>query len=118
MYGAMEVSCEILEVPRSRWTEIAVVYVNFDGIRIWISTVEDEWQLAVKDTILGDKINQYGHPYQEIKNSNPPIPLLKSSRVMRIKATRLIPDLLDELKSEAEQLLNSIDEAEAAAKKL
>lgn len=36
----------------------------------------------------------------------------------RMKAMRLIPDLLDELKSDAERVLKSIDEAEDQAKKL
>jgi hypothetical protein len=89
-----------------------------DATLLGYCEIEDEWQLAVKDTVLVDKISRQGHSYQEVRNSRQPIPLLKSSRIIRMKAASLIPSLLDEIKSETQRLLKSLDEAEAAAKKL
>lgn len=91
----------------------------YDATLLGYCEVEDEWQLAVKNTTVVEKTNPYGgNTYNALQDSRRPFPLLKASRAIRMKAMRLIPALLDELKSEAEQLLKSIEEAEAQAKKL
>jgi hypothetical protein len=45
-------------------------------------------------------------------------PLLKASRDIRTRAMKLVPQLLDVIKIKAENLLDSIAKAEAAAEKL
>jgi hypothetical protein len=80
--------------------------------------LEDEWQLAVKETVLVRKTNALGSTWWQARDTTRFVPLLKATRAIRMKAMRLVPKLLDELKSEAEQLLKSIEKAEEQAKKL
>ncbi len=73
--------------------------------------LEEGWELAVKTVVL------YEMDETTIL-ATAPMPLLKKSRNIRALAMKLIPELLDAIKDKAEELLDSINEAEKAAEKL
>ena len=80
---------------------------------------DDAWILATKRATLVTKYNSYsGEMDEEIESVHHVAPLLDSSRCIRAKAMRLIPDLLDVIKVKARALLNAIEEAERTAAKL
>jgi len=69
------------------------------------------WALAAKVVTLNERD-------RVILDGEPARPLLNMSRNIRVKAMKLIPELLDAIKDTAEELLQSIDGAEEAAKNL
>jgi hypothetical protein len=80
--------------------------------------VTGDWQLATKNVTLVKDFDNRGVEYERILTADRTAPLLNAPRHIRATAMRLIPDLLDLIKSEAEELLQSIEQAELAAKKL
>lgn len=80
-------------------------------------SVEDEWQLAVKEAVLTEKRNFDGDTYDSVSDSTVK-PLLKATRPVRTKAMNLIPSLLTQIQISAQQTLASIEKAEEAAANL
>jgi hypothetical protein len=75
--------------------------------------VHDHWELATKEVTTGV---DYRGP--EVLKHGDVSSLHQSPRKVRICAMKLIPALLNAIKSKAEHLLESIDLAEKAAEKL
>jgi hypothetical protein len=80
--------------------------------------VDDQWQLAVKQATFQTETDASGIEYEETVNPTQPQSLLKAGREIRSESMRLIPKLLDALKSKADRLLKNIEAAEKAAEKL
>jgi hypothetical protein len=89
-----------------------------DAVLLGYSRFDDDWQLAIKKATLVKDYDNRGVEYERTLSVDRRVPLLNASRDIRANAMRLIPALLDLIKSEAEELLQSIEQAEAAAKKL
>jgi hypothetical protein len=81
------------------------------------SKVQDTWQLAVREEMWRTDLASVGEREFTV-NPDPPSPLLKAPRETRIKALRLVPKLLDDLRDEAKALLNSIGQGKKLAAKL
>jgi hypothetical protein len=80
---------------------------------------DDSWVLAAKRVTLVTKFNSYsGEDDEQIESVHHVAPLLDSSRNIRARAMRLIPDLLDLIKMKARALLKAIEEAEKTAQTL
>jgi hypothetical protein len=69
----------------------------------------ETWQLVTKDVTLDHN--------DEVISSDGHCALLSSPRPIRARAMKLFPRLLDEIKSEAESVLNDVDEGVEAAHK-
>ena len=74
------------------------------------SKINDQWELATKDVTVGAN--------GDVRRGGSIRPLLKSSREIRLEATKKIPFLLDAIKVKIESLLESIEKAERAAQQL
>ena len=86
-------------------------------VMLGYSKVEDAWQLAVREETWKTDLASGGEREFTV-NPDPPSPLLKAPRETRIKALRLVPRLLDDLRDEAKALLNSIEQGKQLAAKL
>lgn len=75
----------------------------------------DDWQLMVKETTFEKAVGSRGSESEQAINSGPPTPLLDAEKTVQIKAMRLLPRLLEELKSEAEDVIASIENIERVA---
>jgi hypothetical protein len=94
--------------PPMRYRE--VVYLGY-------AEVNNEWQLAVKDAILETRRDDFRREYEEA--ANPSVrSLISASRHLRTAAMNQLPNLLDELKGKAEQLVRAIDAGKQAADSL
>jgi hypothetical protein len=80
--------------------------------------VEDEWQLAFKQATLNEYHEDDGREWTEVSDSSTPIPLLKASRPIRMKAMGALESLLIKIQTEASIMLSGIEAAEDAAEKL
>ena len=89
-----------------------------DAVLLGYCRFDDDWQLATKNVTLVKDVNRFGVEYERTLSVDRRAPLLNASRYIRANAMRLIPNLLDLIKREAEDLLQAIEQAEAAAKKL
>jgi hypothetical protein len=85
-----------------------------DVVILGYCKTHDEWQLAVKDVTW-----QRDERGAEVTiDADRPMPLLRASRAVRYKAVRLIPELLEKLKSDVEKIIRNIDQADRAARAL
>lgn len=81
------------------------------------------WALAVKHVAL-QITNHMDQEARALFTYTPSVveaekkPLLDASREIRLKAMKVVPELLDAVKQKAEELLESIDKAEKAAQAL
>ena len=92
-----------------RWplhTETWLGYYRFDR----------GWELAIK-MLVRQQTGDFNNPEVTVTASTP-LPLLNAPRDVRVKATELIPQLLDAIRDNAQELLKSIKKAKQAAKKL
>jgi hypothetical protein len=80
--------------------------------------IDGKWMLAVKSARMARDRNNWGQEYDEVKSSTQLRPLLDTNRTIRTEAMRAIPELIEEIKKEALNALDSIEEAEKAAEKL
>jgi hypothetical protein len=78
--------------------------------------ISGTWQLALK-TCWYDIVDE-GCEVEPTSLLNSEESLLKASRLIRIKALELLPQLLDQIKAGAQKMLGGIESAEKAAKKL
>ncbi len=99
-------NCDCRRNSGLRWCE-----ATFLG---WGDYFED-WQLMVKETTFEKAVGSRGSESEQAINSGPPTPLLDAEKTVQIKAMRLLPRLLDELKSEAEDIIASIENIERVA---
>lgn len=78
-------------------------------------SLEEKWELVVRDVTWETMF-----PDGEETTINPhcPVPLLEASRLTRIRAMRLIPRLLDEIKRQAEAALGDIERTEKTVQEL
>jgi hypothetical protein len=95
-----------------RWplhTETWLGYYRFDR----------GWELAIK-MVVRQKTGAFTGEAdaEETVTGSTPLPLLNAPRDVRVKATELIPQLLDAIRDNAQELLKSIKKAKQAAKKL
>jgi len=90
-----------------------------DAILLGYCKFDDGWALATKRVTLVTKSNRYsGEEHEEVLTATNITSLLASPRSIRTKAMRLIPRLLDAIKTDAEHLLDFIENAEKTAEKL
>ena len=90
-----------------------------DAILLGYCKFDDGWALATKRATLVTKSNKYsGEEHEEILASTNITSLLASPRSIRTKAMRLIPTLLNVIKTDAEHLLDFIEKAEKTVEKL
>jgi hypothetical protein len=78
--------------------------------------IDGTWQLAVKTCWYDFVEDDCDVEPTPVVNSEDP--LLKASRSIRIKALELLPQLLDQIKTGAQKMLEGIESAEKAAEKL
>ena len=94
-----------------RWplhTETWLGYYRFDR----------GWELAIKMVVRQQTGSLTGDNPEETVSASTPLPLLNAPRDVRVKATELIPQLLDAIRDNAQELLKSIKKAKQAVKKL
>ena len=91
-----------------------------DGTLLGYARVDDEFRLAVKGATLVefDTKGSFHPDYYEITKSWNLRPLLDANRNIRAQAAEMLPRLLEVIKTKAEQLLRSIENAEKAAENL
>lgn len=77
-----------------------------------------EWQLSVRAATLQTTVVSHGNKHEEVIDSTPPTPLLEEGHMIQVKAMRLLPRLLDELKRETTNLVIGIEEAREVAQML
>lgn len=80
--------------------------------------VSGSWELAVKNMLLPCMVVDEEHEESEPVQRGRPISLLKAGRNIRVKAVSSLPKLLEVIKQEGQELLASIEKAEAAAEEL
>jgi hypothetical protein len=78
--------------------------------------IDDNWELALKKCWYD--FGEEGEERQVTTVSDSETPLLKASRINRIKGLELLPDLLEKIKDRGEEMLEAIESAERVAEKL
>jgi hypothetical protein len=94
------------------------LYPDEDHVQTGYAKVQDKWQLAARHCAEIRWVLNYNARDKEDGHCEPVpgtkftvTPLLEASRELRIRAVGHIPDLIDNLKDEAEARLRSIREA-------
>ncbi len=101
------------QVVTSADPEGSTLEKTWAATRLGFTKLDGEWQLAVKPVrfVTGFFEGDTSCPYQEEFVAGDPVPLLKSSREIRIRALKLLPDLIEQLTEEAERCSDTIGEA-------
>lgn len=87
-----------------------VSYLGYDRLG-------DKWQLAIKHVEEEITLDEDGD--ECIEQLNPEyVPLLQASRDLRLAALKKLPELLDDLKSRGQNILDTIADAEKLAESL
>lgn len=75
----------------------------------------DGWSLAIKTVRVERRCwkNDAASPWENIYEQDPPKPLLKASRDLRIEAAEYVPRLLESLELRVKELIKSVIEADA-----
>ena len=103
-------------------TEIAIpgdtVLRSFIAEQLGYALAEDKWQLVTRTVTCEEYLNMHGNTCDRLLNPSGTVPLLKGTRMMRIEALKLLPQLTDKIKDKIQDSLKTISDAKSSAKKL
>lgn len=75
------------------------------GYELGYAKADNEWQIVVRDVTFNDADDSQLH-------AGSPVPLLSTSRVVRLQACRHFDSLLDSIATQAEAYINDVQDAE------